>query len=54
MVFSWMNDSGFWVIAKLCNMTEKECLKTISCSSAVMSVVGLIVTLVLSTIMPLA
>lgn len=54
MVFSWMNDSGFWIIAKLCNMTEKETLKTISCSSAVMSVVGLIVTLILSTVLPLA
>ncbi|MGI6141776.1 MAG: GntP family permease [Caldicoprobacterales bacterium] len=54
MVFSWMNDSGFWVIAKLCNMTEKETLKTISCSSAVMSVVGLICTLLLSWIIPLA
>lgn len=53
MTFSWMNDSGFWVIAKLCNMTEKETLKTISLSSTVMSVVGLAVTLIMSLILPL-
>lgn len=53
MTFSWMNDSGFWVIAKLCNMTEKEAISTISMGSLVMSVVGLIVTLVLSFVFPL-
>ena len=54
MTFSWMNDSGFWIIAKLCNMTEKETLKTISMGSLVMSVVGLVVTLIMSTLLPFA
>lgn len=53
MTFSWMNDSGFWVIAKLCNMTEKEAMKTVSMGSAIMSVVGLMMTLILSFIFPM-
>lgn len=53
MTFSWMNDSGFWVIAKLCNMTEKEAMKTVSMGSAIMSIVGLAMTLILSFIFPL-
>ncbi len=53
MTFSWMNDSGFWVIAKLCNMTEKESMKTVSMGSAIMSVVGLMMTLILSFIFPM-
>lgn len=54
MTFSWMNDSGFWVITKLCNMTEKESLSTVSMGSLIMSVVGLIVTLIMSVILPMA
>lgn len=53
MTFSWMNDSGFWVITKLCNMTEKESLKTVSMGSLIMSITGLVVTLILSMILPL-
>lgn len=53
MTFSWMNGSGFWVFAKLCNMSEKETLLTTSISSLVMSIVGLIVTLIMSFIFPL-
>lgn len=53
MVFSWMNDSGFWIITKLCNMTEQESMKTCSTAYAIMSVVGLLVTLLLAAVLPL-
>ena len=27
-IFPWMNDSGFWIVCKMSNLTEKEVLKT--------------------------
>lgn len=53
MGFSWMNDSGFWVVSRLSGMTEKETLKSWSIIVTVNSVVGLIQTLLFSAILPL-
>ena len=53
MFCSWMNDSGFWVVARLSGMTEKETLKTWSVQLTADSVIGLLVTLVLSKALPL-
>ena len=53
MVFSWMNDSGFWVIAKLCNMTEKEAIKSMTVSNAIMGFTGFVVTCILAAIVPM-
>jgi len=50
---SWMNDSGFWIIGKMSGMTEGETLKTASAMMAIMGVVGLIVTMIAATILPL-
>src|SRR5690606_6724683 len=52
--FSWMNDSGFWVICKMSGMTEGETLKTISPMVASMGIVGLIVTMIGATLFPLS
>jgi gluconate:H+ symporter, GntP family len=49
----WMNDSGFWVITKMSGMTELEGLRYVTPMTAMMGVVGLIVTLVLATLFPL-
>jgi len=54
MVCSWMNDSGFWVVGKLSGFTEKETLKSWTVIVTVNSVVGLLITLVLSFLLPLA
>ncbi len=54
MIFSWMNDSGFWVVGRLSGFTEKETLKTWSVVVTVASVAGLIECLVLSKILPFA
>jgi GntP family gluconate:H+ symporter len=48
-----MNDSGFWVVAKLSGFTEQETLKTWSVVLTAISVIGLIETLVLSSVLPL-
>lgn len=53
-VFPWMNDSGFWIICKMSNLTEKELLKTYSPMLTIMGVTGLIVILIAAQIWPLA
>lgn len=49
----WMNDSGFWVIAKMSGMTEAETLKTVSVMVFIEGCVGLVATLILAAIWPL-
>jgi GntP family gluconate:H+ symporter len=49
----WMNDSGFWIICKLSNLTEKEALKSISPLLVVMGLTGLIVVLIGAKLFPL-
>jgi GntP family gluconate:H+ symporter len=50
---SWMNDSGFWVFARMSGLTEKEALRSWSPLLAFLSVVGLITTLVLTVVLPM-
>jgi gluconate:H+ symporter, GntP family len=50
---SWMNDSGFWVVSKLGGLTEKETLKSWSVMLTVLSIAGLIFTLIASRVLPL-
>ncbi len=52
-IVPWMNDSGFWIVCKLSNLTEKEALKTISPLLVVMGFAGLIVILVGAKLFPL-
>ncbi len=49
----WMNDSGFWVIARMSGMTEAETLKTASAMVFLEGCAGLVATLVLAAIWPL-
>ena len=53
MTVSWMNDSAFWVVSKLSGFTEVQMLKTWTVTLAIMSILGLIQTLILSMIIPL-
>ena len=50
----WMNDSGFWIIARMSGFTEGEVLKTWTVTLAVMSVLGLLLTTLLAWALPLA
>ncbi len=50
---AWMNDSGFWVIAKMSGMTEGEALKYVTPMSTLMGLVGLIVVIIGVTLFPL-
>jgi GntP family gluconate:H+ symporter len=49
---SWMNDSGFWVISRLGGLTEGETLRSWTVLLTIISVVGLILALVASSIWP--
>lgn len=51
--FSWLSDSGFWVVTQMSGMTEKEGLKTVTPLSGLMGVVGLVVTMILSLVWPM-
>ncbi|MEO7300277.1 MAG: hypothetical protein ABI042_17060, partial [Verrucomicrobiota bacterium] len=50
--FSWMNDSGFWVISRLSGFTTRETLRTWSVLAFAMSVFGLLETLLLAAMFP--
>ena len=49
----WMNDSGFWIVCKMSNLTEQELLKTFSPMLTIMGIVGLIVIMVAANLIPL-
>ncbi len=51
---SWMNDSGFWVVSRLSGFTERETLRTWTVSLTIVSVIGLLLTLVLAAVLPFA
>ncbi len=51
---AWMNDSGFWVIARMSGMTEAEALRYVTPMTALMGVVGLLTVLVAATVAPMA
>ena len=50
---SWMNDSGFWIVAKMSGFTETETLKSWSVGLAVISLVGLGLSLGLAVVLPM-
>jgi len=54
LVCSWMNDSGFWIFAKMGGLTEIEALKSWTVMLVVLGLVSFATTVVLSFIMPLA
>ncbi len=49
---SHVNDSGFWLVGKYLNMTEKQTLQSWSLMVSIISVVGFILILVLSFFIP--
>ena len=53
LVGSWMNDSGFWIFAKMGGLTEVEALKSWTPLLAIMGIAGLVVTLFFANVLPL-
>ena len=54
LVGDWMNDSGFWVVARMSVLTEIETLKSFTIVTGVVGMTGFIVTLVFAKLLPLA
>jgi GntP family gluconate:H+ symporter len=53
ITLSWMNDSGFWVVQRLSGFTEKETLKTWTVMLTAISLLGLVICLIGSNLIPL-
>jgi GntP family gluconate:H+ symporter len=53
MACSWMNDSGFWVVSRLAGLTEREMLRSFTVLLTIISLCGLVITYLLSRVMPL-
>lgn len=53
LVGDWLNDSGFWVVARMSGLTEVETLKTFTVITGVVGTTGFGVALILSRLMPL-
>jgi len=51
--FAWMNDSGFWVMARTSGMTEGETLRTVSVMNIYMALAGLAVVMLGAWLMPM-
>ncbi|NLH16993.1 MAG: gluconate permease [Phycisphaerae bacterium] len=49
---NWMNDSGFWVFAKMGGLTATETLKTWTVTVSLLAVVGLLVTIAFVCLLP--
>jgi GntP family gluconate:H+ symporter len=54
LVGSWMNDSGFWIYAKMGGLTEVQTLKSWTPTLAVVGGVAFVITVILAAVMPLA
>ena len=54
LVGTWMNDSGFWIFAKMGNLTEGETLRSWTILSASVGLTGILVTCALAWLMPMA
>ena len=50
---SWMNDSGFWIVAKMSGLSETEALKTWTPLLAMLGIISLVMTILLSFVLPL-
>ncbi len=54
LVGSWMNDSGFWIYAKMGEVSELDTLRSWSPLLALLGITGFLTTLLLSRLVPLA
>jgi GntP family gluconate:H+ symporter len=50
---NWMNDSGFWIFAKMSGLTEVETLKTWTVTVGVLTFIGLGFSILFAKILPL-
>ncbi|WP_390206853.1 GntT/GntP/DsdX family permease [Halocatena marina] len=54
IIFSWYNDSGFWLVKEIGGLTIGETFQTWTALTTIIAIMGLITTLVISTVVPMA
>jgi gluconate:H+ symporter, GntP family len=54
LVGSWMNDSGFWIVAKMGGLTELETLKSWTLMLVVLAFISLAMSLLMASVYPMA
>jgi GntP family gluconate:H+ symporter len=52
LVFCWMNDSGFWVVARMSVWSEIEALKLWTVTAAAAGVAAFLVTVLFALLLP--
>lgn len=53
-IFSWYNDSGFWIVKEIGGLTREETFKIWTALTTIVAITGFVVTMVISTIFPMA
>lgn len=53
LVFCWMNDSGFWVVARMSGLTEMEALRLWTVQAAVVGIAAFLTALSAAAVFPL-
>lgn len=53
-IFSWFNDSGFWIVKEVGGLTQEETLKIWTALTTIVSIVGFVIIMVASTLFPFA
>ncbi|MFC4988614.1 MULTISPECIES: GntP family permease [Saliphagus] len=53
-IFSWYNDSGFWIVKEIGGLTQEETFKIWTALTTIVAITGFVVTMVVSTVFPLA
>lgn len=51
--FSWMNDSGFWMVTRLAGLTPRETLRCFSTQTTLMGVTGILLCMLFARMAPL-
>ncbi|GAB7021164.1 GntP family permease [Halostagnicola bangensis] len=52
-IFSWYNDSGFWIVKEIGGLTQEETFKIWTALTTIVSITGFAVVMVLSSLFPL-
>jgi len=52
-VFSWFNDSGFWLVKEIGGLTQRETLAIWTALTTIIAVTGFVVVLIVSTVFPM-
>jgi gluconate:H+ symporter, GntP family len=53
-IFSWFNDSGYWIVKEVGGLTQAETLQIWTALTTIVSIVGFIIVMVISTLFPFA